>query len=191
MYLNEFVKKWGEKHSMALKNTNDRYQYIFGAEAPKLENLPAENKKKKLKEEKTVKTAKKKKVKETPKKMTEAQQRVQENKRRFYALDRGFMVVLMVAIVMVAAASFVYVSKSAQLTSMARQVKTLKNEKTELLNKQATLQSEIDNLLDLEEISEYAQENLNLVYPAESKILYYQKSADDYFRQYDNVTTDQ
>lgn len=176
---------------MSLNNTMDRYKYIYGSTVHKLdeEEVPVRKRRTKTRPadypEQPVRR-KQTKVKKAEVN-SERQKAINRNKRKFLAFDRRYMMTLLTAIVLVAAACFVLVNKSSQISDLSREVKQLKTEKAELLNKQAALKSEIDKTLDLEEIQTYAIESLGMTYPSGQNVIYYTNDSTDYFRQYGSV----
>lgn len=176
---------------MALNNTTDRYKYIYGSTVRKLdveEEAPVRRRRAKARPEQRTKKPiqKQTKVKKAPVN-SERQKAINHNQKKFLAFDCRYMLTLLTAIVFVAAACFVLVNKSSEISDLSREVKQLKTEKAELLNKQAALKSEIDKSLDLEEIQTYAIESLGMTYPSGSNVIYYTNDSTDYFRQYGSV----
>lgn len=172
---------------MAMSNTSDRYEYIFGSTVRNLDSYEPVERITEVMNSKARQKTGYDSGKKMPAQISHEELAVKRNQRRFYALDRKFAVLLLLSVILVAISCAVYVNKSSQISSMARQVKQLKTEKANLLNKQAAIKSEIDKALDLEEIRSYAESNLKMVDPTGSKVIYYQNDSDDYFRQYGNV----
>lgn len=178
---------------MALNNTMDRYKYIYGSAVQKLdvEEVPVRRRRTNARPKKSPEAPTQRRQTRVKKAKvdSERQRAIQHNQKKFLAFDCRYMLTLLMAVVFVAAACFVLVNKSSQISDLSREVKQLKTEKAELINKQAALKSEIDKSLDLEEIQTYAIENLNMTYPSGSNVIYYTSDSTDYFRQYGNVDT--
>lgn len=172
---------------MPMSSTSDRYQYIYGSAARKFEQHEPVNRKYKSYQARTKQEVASYQAQGMATPASREELSIKNNQRRFYAVDRRFALILLLSVVMVAIACVIYVNKSSQISSMSRQVKQLKTEKANLLNKQAAIKSEIDKALDLEEIRSYAETNLKMVNPTGSKVIYYQNNSSDYFRQYGNV----
>ena len=51
------------------------------------------------------------------------------------------------------------------------------------------IKAEIDKSINLDEIKEYAEKNLHMIYPEDSNILIYKGESNDYFRQYESVNS--
>ena len=50
-----------------------------------------------------------------------------------------------------------------------------------------SIQAEIDKSINLDQIKDYAEKKLHMIYPKDSDVLLYQRDSDDYFRQYESV----
>lgn len=174
---------------MALRNTSERYEYIYGNNARKLEKDTADSIKGKA-EHKKSHASKPKYVEEerhSTRANTKTTERIQKNRARFLAFDWKYTVVALVAVVICASAAMFYLHATAQLNVMEKQVTDLKTEKTALLSKQSALQSEIDKSINLDEIRAYAEKNLHMITPKDSNVILYKGEAHDYFRQYESV----
>ena len=73
------------------------------------------------------------------------------------------------------------------MNHLSAQISSLKTEKAELLSKQIALQTEIDKNINLDEIRTFAEEKLQMTYPVQDRVIYYNDSTSDYFRQYESV----
>ena len=80
-----------------------------------------------------------------------------------------------------------YLHANAQLNVMEKQIADLKTEKTSVESKQSAIQAEIDKSINLDQIKDYAEKKLHMIYPKDSDVLLYQRDSDDYFRQYESV----
>ena len=78
-----------------------------------------------------------------------------------------------------------YLHGTVQLNVMEKQISDLKTEKATLLSKQNAIKAEIDKSINLDEIKEYAEKNLHMIYPEDSNVLLYKGESNDYFRQYE------
>ena len=72
-------------------------------------------------------------------------------------------------------------------SDLEKQISDLKTEKTSLESKQSAIQAEIDKSINLDQIKDYAEKKLHMIYPKDSDVLLYQRDSDDYFRQYESV----
>ena len=94
-----------------------------------------------------------------------------------------------IAVVLCASAAMFYLHGTVQLNVMEKQISDLKTEKATLLSKQNAIKAEIDKSINLDEIKEYAEKNLHMIYPEDSNILIYKGESNDYFRQYESVNS--
>lgn len=173
---------------MEFRNTSERYEYIYGSNVRKLEQNNGDNIKESTVRKKNV--AKPKRTEVVRKSATvsaKAEARIQKNRARFLSFDWKYTLIALVAVIMCASAAMFYLHGTVRLNVMEKQISDLKTERTTLLSKQSALQSEIDKSINLDEIKAYAEKNLHMIVPKDSKILLYQGEAYDYFRQYESV----
>lgn len=167
---------------MALRNTSERYEYIYGSNVRKLETDTAGKQ-----------TAKavpaKKNVRRPEQRRTgnKAAAAIQKNAAKFLAFDWKYTLVALIAVIICSAAAMFYLHANAQLNVMEKQISDLKTEKTSLESKQSAIQAEIDKSINLDQIKDYAEKKLHMIYPKDSDVLLYQRDSDDYFRQYESV----
>ena len=162
---------------MALRNTSERYEYIYGSNVRKLETDTAGKQ--------TAKTVPAKKNLRRPEQRrtgnkaadSEAAAAIQKNAAKFLAFDWKYTLVALIAVIICSAAAMFYLHANAQL----------KTEKTSLESKQSAIQAEIDKSINLDQIKDYAEKKLHMIYPKDSDVLLYQRDSDDYFRQYESV----
>lgn len=177
---------------MAFRNTSERYEYIYGSDVRKLDRETADSIKsgsarpKKSTVRKSEHTAGRSKTAANNAK-TEAT--IRKNTAKFLAFDWKYTLVAIFAVIMCASAAMFYLHGIVQLNVMENQIVDLKTEKTTLLSKQKALQAEIDKSINLDEIKEYAEKNLHMIYPKDSNTLLYKGESDDYFRQYESVNS--
>ena len=165
---------------MALRNTSERYEYIYGSNVRKLETDTTGNQ--------TAKTVPAKKNVRRPEQRkkgnkavdSETAAAIQKNAAKFLAFDWKYTLVA-------SAAAMFYLHANAQLNVMEKQIADLKTEKTSLESKQSAIQAEIDKSINLDQIKDYAEKKLHMIYPKDSDVLLYQRDSDDYFRQYESV----
>ena len=165
---------------MALRNTSERYEYIYGSNVRKLETDTAGKQ-----------TAKavpaKKNVRRPEQRRTGNKAAIQKNAAKFFAFDWKYTLVALIAVIICSAAAMFYLHANAQLNVMEKQISDLKTEKTSLESKQSAIQAEIDKSINLDQIKDYAEKKLHMIYPKDSDVLLYQRDSDDYFRQYESV----
>lgn len=172
---------------MALRNTSERYEYIYGSNVRQLE--------KDTTKEKAAKAVPAKKNVRKPKGRArgnkaldaEAAAAIQKNAAKFLAFDWKYTLVALIAVILCSAAAMFYLHANAQLNVMEKQIADLKTEKTSLESKQSAIQAEIDKSINLDQIKDYAEKKLHMIYPKDSDVLLYQRDSEDYFRQYESV----
>ena len=183
---------------MAIKNTNDRYNYIFGNTARELVEFdytpeqfsavpvrkrPAPEKKK---EKKRIPAGKQKKMIEVRKKREEA---AEKNRDKMKSFDWKYTMVILLSLLFIVAGALIYLHEQNVVEEKTQQVYALKEEKVKLLSRRGALQSEIDKTVNLSEIESFAKNVLKMRYPDRSRTIYYTGETEDYFRQYESVDT--
>ena len=174
---------------MALRNTSERYDYIFGNNARKIEeNIEnSVNGNAVRKKQSAVKTKPSQSERRSNTVTSRETERIRRNKARFIAFDWKYTLIALLAVVMCASAAMFYLHATVQLNVMEQKISNLKTEKTTLLSKQRALRSEMDKSINLDEIKAYAEKNLHMITPKDSNILLYKGEDYDYFRQYESV----
>ena len=174
---------------MALRNTSERYEYIYGSNVRKLETDMAG--KQTAKAVSAKKNVRRPEQRRTGNKAadSEAAAAIQKNAAKFLAFDWKYTLIAVIAVVLCASAAMFYLHGTVQLNVMEKQISDLKTEKATLLSKQNAIKAEIDKSINLDEIKEYAEKNLHMIYPEDSNILIYKGESNDYFRQYESVNS--
>ena len=173
---------------MAFRDTSERYEYIYGSDVKKLDRETAGS----------TKSGSPKRAGNTARKSEYAVERskavsahsetaIQKNTARFLAFDWKYTLVALIAVIICSAAAMFYLHANAQLNVMEKQIADLKTEKTSLESKQSAIQAEIDKSINLDQIKDYAEKKLHMIYPKDFDVLLYQRDSDDYFRQYESV----
>lgn len=175
---------------MAFHSTSERYEYIFGSNARKLEReeevsgtsrtaaVPARRK---------VGYQPERKIKRKGPADTKTAKAIQKNRARFLEFDWKYTVMILMAAAICAFAAIFYLHGTARLNVMERQISELKSDKVSLLSEQAALEAEIEKSINLDEIRTYAEEELHMVFPESSTTIQYEEDSGDYFRQYESV----
>ena len=177
---------------MAFQSTKQRYEYIYGSSVRKLEAEPVREPQP-VREPRPVREARparqpQRRRTEPVEETTESMENVRRNRTRFLEFDWKYMAVVSLAIVICSVACILYVSKTARINRMNREIYDLKAEKVALLSKQDAIRSEIDKSINLKEIETYAKEKLHMKYPDSSSTINYSASSGDYVRQYESVS---
>lgn len=174
---------------MALKNTSDRYNYIYG-NAVRKTDIPGDGQS----------GRRYKKGKATSYSTTSTQIRTsyqdddntsgtRRRRRRRAASDFDWKYTLIVCLAfsLIIACSIFYVKGTIVIHNLYNEVTELKKQKSDLLDKQNALKSDIDSATNLDEIRNYALKKLKMVYPGKDQIIYYTDDNRDYIRQYESV----
>lgn len=170
---------------MAFRDTSERYEYIYGSNVKKLDRETAGSPKR------AGNTARKSEyaVERSKVASVHSETAIQKNTARFLAFDWKYTLIAVIAVVLCASAAMFYLHGTVQLNVMEKQISDLKTEKATLLSKQNAIKAEIDKSINLDEIKEYAEKNLHMIYPEDSNILLYKGESNDYFRQYESVNS--
>ena len=172
---------------MAFRDTSERYEYIYGSNVKKLDRETAGS----TKSGSAGNTARKSEyaVERSKAVSAHSETAIQKNTARFLAFDWKYTLIAVIAVVLCASAAMFYLHGTVQLNVMEKQISDLKTEKATLLSKQNAIKAEIDKSINLDEIKEYAEKNLHMIYPEDSNILLYKGESNDYFRQYESVNS--
>lgn len=181
-----------EEFVMAFHNTSDRYNYIYGSNVTKLDQIGDYDTGIRKKKPESGGNTRKQNVAKRPApkaKMTnpETEAAIQKNRARFLEFDWKYTMVTAVAIMICAVSCLAYVGGTVHLNNLSGQVSALKTQKAELESKQAALQAEIDKNINLDEIRTFAEQELHMTYPDPDHMIYYTDGTNDYFRQYESV----
>lgn len=177
---------------MALGNTSDRYNYIYGNTVRKLTSpLPEpdyRNPARRPRNKGSYPAGKT--ILDSP---AEPARQARELRKAEHALDFDwkYTVILTLAIFVFMAAAIFYIKGTVSVHNLNSQITELKEEKTRLLGKQTALKSEIDKAANLDEIRTYAVRELKMVYPDKEHTINYTDDYDDYIRQYESVDAHQ
>lgn len=107
--------------------------------------------------------------------------------RKTTAYGLRYFVFLCFSIALTAIGSVYYVKTSAEVTSKASEVAGIR---TELMNLQTQNRSMEENLsvtLDLNDVYNYAVNELGMSYPDKDQIIYYDSSNDSYIHQFESI----
>ena len=169
---------------MAFRDTSERYEYIYGSNVKKLDRETAGSTK-----SGSPKRAGNTAVERSKAVSAHSETAIQKNTARFLAFDWKYTLIAVIAVVLCASAAMFYLHGTVQLNVMEKQISDLKTEKATLLSKQNAIKAEIDKSINLDEIKEYAEKNLHMIYPEDSNVLLYKGESNDYFRQYESVNS--
>ena len=173
----------------AFQSTNERYDYIFGSTARKLE-VPYQPRREIKEKKKNGAGAKKREVTQRTierRAMEKARREAAEAARHkawFLEFDWKYTVVVIMAVVICTLSCVFYVSRVAHINRMQQELYDLKAQNMALSGKQTALKAEVDKAVNLEEISKYAIKHLKMKYPDTESIIRYKTNSEDYFRKY-------
>lgn len=162
---------------MALNNTTDRYNYIYGSNARKVERF----------EEDYIGTTSPRKENPSRNNPPETKKKVRAQGKHQEAFDWKYTFMTVSALAFLCLGALFYVGETAKMNQLAKEIKVLKTQKAELQSEQVAIQSEIDKSINLDDIRDYAEKKLKLTVPDHSSIIYYNQDSSDYFRQYESV----
>ena len=170
---------------MAFQNTSERYQYIYGNNVKKLDEVKTER-------ERDIHGSVQGTAALAPerKPVTRTVRRPRPKKAKKTDFDKRYTVSVVFAVLICVLASVFYITGTVRVNQMNNEITQLKSERSSLESKKIALQSEIDNSVNIDKIKSYAEKKLNMVVPSSSKILYYNNNSSDYFRQYESVDTE-
>lgn len=160
------------------KTRKERYEFIYGSTARKMEAAPARP------EYEPQKQPKKKPAVRTKKKTT-TQTRVNQNKALEF--DFAFIKALAAGIAVIAVVSFFYLSEQTKLERQRDAVSAKKSELSTLLVENEDLNLEIEQSINLSAIQEAAIKKYGMKKPAQNKVIAYESKNVDYVRQYNKI----
>ena len=173
----------------AFHSTNERYDYIFGSTARKLDSdlnirrekrEPKKTAPKKTKREVTQRTIERRAMEKAQREAAEAAR----HKAWFLEFDWKYTVVVIMAVLICTLSCVFYVSRVAHVNRMQQELYDLKAQNMALAGKQTALRAEVDKAVNLEEIEKYAIRHLKMKYPDTESIIRYRIGTEDYFRKY-------
>ena len=115
------------------------------------------------------------------------QKRPVRYEKRVSSYDLKYTLFLIGATVMTLGSCFCYLHASAGVTATQSQIASLQEELTEILEVNNALTESMNTPIDLEEVYRKATTEFGMVYADESQIIYYDSSAGDYIRQYEDI----
>lgn len=175
---------------MALHSTSERYKYIYGSNAARLDGetaYPESSRRAGQAEKDGWQRRAVRKEREVRPSDPQKQAAVRNNIAKLKEFDWKFTIVVVASLVLIVTAGLVYLQGTVQLHDLSTQIASLKSEREDLLSEQNALQTEIDKNINLDEIRTFAEEELDMVYPGPGQVIYYNSSTSDYFRQYESV----
>lgn len=160
------------------KTRQERYEFIYGSTARKIEAAPA-----RPEYEPSVQPKKKPAVR-TKKKTTP---QTKENQNKALEFDFAFIRALAAGIAVIAVVSFFYLSEQTKLEHQRAVVSAKKSELSTLMVENEDLNLEIEQSINLPAIQETAMKKYGMKKPAQNKVIAYDSKNVDYVRQYNKI----
>ena len=151
----------------------ERYQYIYGNTVRAEEAVVPEPNQ----QEEQVRQPEKKKQASGSRKVTD--------------FSKSFTKTLVVAVAAMVIICISYLHGQYQLNNQIREISAKQTELAALINENHAKKSSLDQVVDYDEIREYAKEKLGMVTPGEKNTIYYDGAASDYVRQYEDIPSAQ
>ncbi len=160
---------------MALNNTTERLNYIYGNNARKVDRFAN-----------YTQTTSPRKENPSYGEITPKKQKKQ-NVHVVELFDTKYTILVLLAVLAIFMGALVYANQAARMNRLASEIRELKAEKVQLQSKQVSIMSEIDKAINLDSVRNYAEKKLGMVVPTHGKTIYYNQDSSDYFRQYESV----
>lgn len=112
---------------------------------------------------------------------------VQKNREKAAGINSGFVLFLTAISIAVLIFSIQYLQLKSELTTRIKQVGVLESQLKDLRQENDAYYSQVVNDVDLEQIKKIARERLNMGYPKDDQVEYYQTARSTYVRQYQDV----
>jgi cell division protein FtsB len=115
--------------------------------------------------------------------------RRQEHRQPRYlsSINLGSLLVLSIAIIATVYVCVDYMKLQYSVTQMDKSIVKLEKELTTLTNMNDAASVAINSAVDLDYVYHVAVEELGMVYPNKNKVITYQRSEDNYVRQYEDI----
>ena len=155
-----------------------RYKYqmpVSGSEALQPVIVPRREKREHVRRREEVKA---------PKKVSA---QVRANRNRAQAMNRGFVIFLLLTSILSVAMCIHYLKLRSTLTSQIEANSKLESQLTTLKSENDALYENVTNNVDLNYIRDYAINNLGMKYATEDQVIWYNTEGSEYVRQYQDV----
>ena len=106
--------------------------------------------------------------------------------RKVRALARRYIVFAVLG-VLLCASCIICLSVRAKMTSTTKRIDALKSQIQEQRAANDAKEIEINKSIDLQRVYEIATTRLNMIYPTEDKIIYYDRADGGYVKQYEDI----
>nr|WP_294576471.1 hypothetical protein [uncultured Anaerostipes sp.] len=156
------------------KTRQERYNLIYGNTARKMEAEPA----RRIPDERRRKVRHKPRPKTTPK--------TKQNQQKAMAIDFAFVRVLILAVIIVSAVSFFYLSEHMKVMDQKTALTKKKTELNTIQVENEDLALEIEQSINLEKIKGQA-EKYGMKKPESEQVIHYDSTDVEYVRQYGDI----
>ncbi|MGN0155463.1 MAG: hypothetical protein ACI4A3_13510 [Lachnospiraceae bacterium] len=150
----------------------ERYYYIEGNAARKLNTVPERELRPERRKERKV------------------NEKISRNTRRAKAFDLKYTMALVVATTFLFGSCVNMLTLQANITEQRRQIAMLESNLNELTDTNNETSKRLDSSVDLTKIYEVATQELGMVYPGNGQVVSYEASNPDYVKQFKDVPTE-
>lgn len=122
-----------------------------------------------------------------PRRRRKVSSQVKRNRRQAMGINKGYVVFLAFAAVLMLVVCVNYVQLRSELTSRSKHITALQERLVALGEENTTKYNSIMDAVNLEEIREKALNELGMVYASDSQVIEYDNPTGDYIKQYDQI----
>lgn len=112
---------------------------------------------------------------------------VRRNQARALSFNKGYTLLLAVAVVATLAMCVHLITAQSQLTYQNKHMASLEQRLNDLVDENNATKERLQSLMDLDYIYKVATKKLGMVYAGEDQIIYYDSQSKDYLRQYEEI----
>lgn len=123
-------------------------------------------------------------------KSREVSQRVRENRSKALHMSKGYVMFLAAAAIVALFACVQYLQLQSEITSRSKNLTSLQHELADLKEANTTKYNAIMNSMNLEDVRDYAMNQLGMVYATEDQIVRYQNPEGNTTVQYTRIPSD-
>ncbi|HIZ43379.1 MAG TPA: cell division protein FtsL [Firmicutes bacterium] len=116
--------------------------------------------------------------------------KVRRNRQKALQMSPGFVVFLAAACMFVLAVCVDYLRVQASIDSRISNIQQMEESLENLKDTNEKTQSRIAAASDIQQIYQKATQELGMVYPDDSQVIYYDKTESEYVQQYENIPTE-
>ena len=113
--------------------------------------------------------------------------KVRKNKERVHSMNFPYLVMLSVAMVAVLGLCANYISVQSRLTSTIKEAQKNESNLEKLKDENDSAENMIATYLDLDHIKDVAMNKLGMVYAKKNQVITYEKTENEYVRQFDEI----